>query len=456
MSFLSDIFSGNTSNLGNDLAPSNIFSDFGTDIAKNPLLDVGVLLGGGLLTAGLADPALLGLGAAGGAADLSTLGGATAAGIGAGVDPTAAAADAALGLGATTAGDVAGTTGLGYTADTLAAQDLPSWLADPTGALSPGTTSPTTLFDQGTGFANAYSPAATAAPTANLGAAATAAGAPPDLSGGALGTFEGNINTVANPSFGTPGVAGGAAPAAGGPGNVANFFSGATGGAISPNTASVIGQIGGPAIGLGGLGYNLYQGYQNQQAQKAITNQVNATAAQQAAVSTADTAAAQPLINSGTQLTQYLTTGTLPQAFQTQVQQQVDAAKARIIQGYATRGQSTNPSDNSALAQDLANVDAQAQTLQANLESTLSTAGTNMISTANQLLASGASAASISGQLPVMVAQLNLNLSNATSSAISNFAAALNGGKMGAPGGTASPVQANFSQASAQQPLTFT
>src|SRR5208282_6524811 len=114
MSFLSDIFSGNFSNLGQDLAPSNIFSDFGSDIAKDPLLDAGLLVGGGLLTAGLADPALLGLGAAGGAADLSTMGGAAAAGIGAGVDPTAASLGAAA-----AGGDVAGASA--YTADTLAA-----------------------------------------------------------------------------------------------------------------------------------------------------------------------------------------------------------------------------------------------------------------------------------------------------------------------------------------------
>ena len=65
MSFLSDLFQGNFSNLGNDLAPSNIFSDFGTDASKavsNPIVDAGLLVGGGLLTAGLADPALLGLG----------------------------------------------------------------------------------------------------------------------------------------------------------------------------------------------------------------------------------------------------------------------------------------------------------------------------------------------------------------------------------------------------------
>ena len=435
MSFLSDLFSGNTSNLGHDLAPSNIFSDVGTDIAKNPVLDIAALVGGGLLTAGLADPALLGLGAAGGAADLSTMGGAAAAGLGAGIDPTAAAADAALGLGAE------GATALPYTADSLAAQDLPSWWTTGGPEAAPGSGvmnySGGALPDVGTAFGT--SPAAGG--STNLAAAATAGGNAPDV-------LSVNPSDIVNIS-GTAGSPA-AAPAAGG-----GIWNNITGALTGP-TAKAVGTV----AGLGGLGYNLYQGYQNQQAQKAITNQINQTAAEQAAVSKQDTAAAQPLIAGGTELTQFLQTGTLPPAFQAQVKTQTDAAKAAIIQGYATRGQSTNPSDNSALAQDLMNVDTQAQVLQANLESTLSTAGTNMISTANQLLASGASAASISGQLPIMVAQLNLNLSNATSGAISNFAAALNGGKLSANtnAGTASPVgQVNLAQATnTQQPLTFT
>ncbi len=385
-------------------------------------------------------------GAAAGTAGTAALGDVLAPLAGEATGALTAGAGGGAALGASLPADVTG--GALSFADTTGggAGSLPSWLASPTGDLGP--VSPYTapaLPDTGA--------AVTGAPTANLGAAASASGAPIDLSGGGAWPTALDVTQtgpgVAAPTNLLP-TAGGGAPAAAGGGITSNLPGWAQTGLADLKAVA-------PIAGIGGLGYNLFQGYENQQAQKKITNQINATAAQEAAVSTADTAAAQPLINSGTQLTQYLTTGTLPPAFQAQVTQQVQAAKAAIIQGYATRGQSTNPSDNSALAQDLANVDQQALTLQANLESTLSTAGTNMISTANQLLASGASAASISGELPVMIAQLNLNLSNATSSAISNFAAALNGGKMTTPGGTASPVpQVNLAQANAQQPLKFT
>ena len=138
--------------------------------------------------------------------------------------------------------------------------------------------------------------------------------------------------------------------------------------------------------------------------------------------------AAAPLLTSGQTLMQYLTTNTLPPQFQASVTQQVQAQKAQIIQGYASRGMSTDPNQNSALAQDLANVDVQAQTLTANLESTLSTAGNQMVTTANQLLSSGLSATQLSAELPIQVAQLNSTLNAQMAQAISGFAAALNGG----------------------------
>lgn len=429
---------------------------------KNPLDDLalaGVALTGGLLAPELL-PALgigaaatdIGAAAGAGAADLSTLGGATAAGIGAGVDPTAAAAG---GLGLGTTADVAGTSALAYDTPGGTAGLFPQ-IPGGTGFGTYGSAAP---YDTGAALPNvgtAYgtSPVAATAPTANLSAAATAGGdVLPTTDTGVLPGYEGAIPSSANPQVGGQfglGSTGATPPTGGFTSNFANAFNtstlGATAGKALANPLT--------DIGIAGLGYNLYQGYQNQQAQKAITNQITTTAAQQAATSAADVTAAQPLISSGTELTKYLQTGTLPPAFQAQVQQQVQAAKAQIIQGYATRGQSTDPNHNSALAQDLANVDNQALTLQANLESTLSTAGTNMISTANQLLASGASAASISGQLPIQVSQLNLNLNNATSAAISNFAAALNGGKVAtnANAGTASPFGANLTQATSNAP----
>jgi hypothetical protein len=126
-------------------------------------------------------------------------------------------------------------------------------------------------------------------------------------------------------------------------------------------------------------------------------------------------------LSHGNTLISYLTTNSLPPQFQTQIQQNVAAAKAQIVQGYASRGMSSDPKQNSALAADLANVDTQATNLQANLESTLATAGTQLTQQANSLLQSGMSATQLSSQIPLLVRQLNAQLGQQTSQAISSF-----------------------------------
>ncbi len=103
------------------------------------------------------------------------------------------------------------------------------------------------------------------------------------------------------------------------------------------------------------------------------------------------------------------------------------SAKAARIQAAAQAGQSTNPEQNTALAQDLAAIDNNALSAKANIEQTLSTAGTQMVQTATQMLAQGATATEISANLPVMIANLNIALNQQTTQAISSFAAALNG-----------------------------
>lgn len=196
-------------------------------------------------------------------------------------------------------------------------------------------------------------------------------------------------------------------------------------GALSPISGAI--KTASPIIGAAGLGYNLLQGQQQKKAQGDLTALEAKKSIDAANIASADMAAAQPLLTSGQTLTQYLATGSLPPDFQAQVKRQVDAAKAAIIQGYGARGQSTNPQQNSALQQDLMNVDVQAQDLTAKLESTLATAGTQMVQTANQLLASGLSATRLSAELPIQVSQLNTQLNKAMADSLSNFAAALNG-----------------------------
>jgi hypothetical protein len=82
---------------------------------------------------------------------------------------------------------------------------------------------------------------------------------------------------------------------------------------------------------------------------------------------------------------------------------------------------SSDPSQNSALAQDLANVDTQAQSLQAN---TLASAGTQLTQHANSLLQSGMSATQLSAQIPLLVQQPNSQISQQTAQTISSFSSA--------------------------------
>lgn len=411
MSFLSDVLGGNFSNLGNDLAPSNFFSDAGTDATQalsNPLFDIGAVAS---IALPFIAPEIGGLLGIGGAAD-------TAAGTGLG-----------SALGSADLGAAAGaTTPLSLAADTGVDSSLSAFLTDPAAAAGGGLPSSALSLSDTV-------PASTAA------ASTTPSWFSPDLttalsSGGATASPASTATDTAF-TFGTSPLTSAVDPATATSGTIFGSIptSGAT--AVTPSLTSTISnalspissvlKTASPIIGLGGLGYNLYEGYEQKQQLNQLTQQEQANAANAASISAADQSAAAPLLSSGQTLTQYLTTNTLPPQFQSEVNQQVASAKAAITQGYASRGQNTNPEENSALAQDLANVDTQAETLKGNLESTLSTAGQQMMQTANQLLQSGLSATELASELPIQVAQLNSSLNAEMSSAVSNFAAALNG-----------------------------
>jgi hypothetical protein len=366
MSFLSDLFKGNFSNLGSDLAPSNILSDTVQDIGGSNTIPE--LLGvGGLALGGLGLSALSDLG--GLSTDLGDI---------------SAAAATAPSLGAATAagGDAADLAALPATA-TLDTGTVPSDLTAAYSSAFPGSPLTATATDL-------TSPAATASlypVTGALPDAAVAGAIPPAATPGLWDTVSSALTPVGN----------------------------------AIKTVA-------PIAGLAGLGYNLYSGYEQKQQLNQLAGQEAASAATEANVANTEISAANPLLTSGNTLQQYLTTGTLPPQFQSQVTQATDAAKASIIQGYASRGMSTDPQNNSALAQDLANVDQQALTLQASLEETLATAGGQMISQANQLLQSGASATEISAQIPIAMQQLDSTLNAQTAQAISTFASAVGGG----------------------------
>ena len=294
-----------------------------------------------------------------------------------------------------------------------------------------------------TGLAGDVSGGAALPSTGGAGLSTAGAGLPggatgvSDLSGGAS-DLGGWLSPGAT-DFGS--TLGDAAPggAAGGAGAVPDtwaFPASAAPGGTTPSSGilSTLGSAAknvAPVAGIAGLGYNLYSGYQTKQQINALANQEQQASALVAQNAATANAAAAPELSAGETLQSYLQTGTLPTNIQAQVDQQVAGAKARIIQGYASRGMSTDPNQNSALAQDLANVGTQAQTLMGNLETQLQQAGTQMVTTANNLLQTGVNATNISSQIPIAMQNLNIQLAQATSTAIASFASALNSGGVG-------------------------
>lgn len=395
MSFLTDLFEGHGGKLGKDL--SNPLDDAGKDFSKQPAwakdLEIAApLIAGTVLTAGADTPLLAGLGGifggAGAAADAGAAGiaGETVAG---GADifgdagvlgETVAGADAVLPAGAT-----------------LTSGTAPAAFADAFGGAGgvAGQTVADTGLATGAPVTNALDTAALDAP----GAVGNAAGAPLSLSGGTTST--------------------------GGTAGSGSIWDTIGKGATSAFTKNPIGTT----LGVAGVGGALYGGVEQKLAANKLNAQEQANVTNAANIASTAQSIAAPLINQGQTLTSYLSTGTLPPQFQSQVDQSIATQKAGIIQGYASRGQPTDPSKNSALQQELAAVDNSRAELMTQLESQLSTAGTNMINTANQMLAQGLAATQLESEIPIQMSKLNEQLNKDMMSSISNFAAAMNGGR---------------------------
>lgn len=408
-------------------------------VLDNPIVDIGLGVGGAALTGGLLAPELAGLFGAGDIADIA--GGAAAAG------------GDSLSFGGLSAADAAATGGaggaLGFADAGAATGDLSSFLADPAtsaggfGSVT-GDAAPVAAATPG-----GYAPSGFALSTGT----ATPVGGLPDFSA-TLPDLGSPDSALGYTDAGAPGVTGSAS--GGGQGSLAglnpnslNFLQNA---GVDPSVATqalgaqpqqgFLGSLGTNTVnalknpltdlGIAGLGYNIYSGYEEKQAINSATNLAKQEAATAQQTQQETTAAAQPFIVNGENLTQYLTTGTLPPDWQANVTQSVNGAKASIIQGYASRGMSTDPNQNSALAQDLSNVDLQANTLTASLEGTLATAGNQMVTTANGLLQTGLSAAQISAELPAMMLQLTNTMNASTAQALAGFASAV--GKTGNQG----------------------
>jgi hypothetical protein len=172
----------------------------------------------------------------------------------------------------------------------------------------------------------------------------------------------------------------------GSPTNLANIASGQgynmTGlpgndisGSSSSGLGSSIGNIAGPAL-AGGFGlYDIFKGDPS-------SAPVNALTAEAGQLGTEGT----QLTQQGQGLQSYLEQGTLPPAQQAQLELAQNAAKARLIQGAASRGQNTSPTGNSGLTQDLNSLGLQTEAERGALEKQLFDAGTSLISEGNTAL----------------------------------------------------------------------
>ena len=189
-------------------------------------------------------------------------------------------------------------------------------------------------------------------------------------------------------------------------------------------------------VGAAGLGYAAYQ--QNRQTAgipSTGTSAANVTGAADLLKSQGanTTSLGQSQYTSGSALQDYLTTGTLPAAYQAQVDQAVASQKASIVSQFASRGQDVSRNADgtyrdSNLQAEINNADQNGLILKSQLKSQLNTAGTNMVNTANTLLQNGASDTQMSAQLYEELINLDQSLSKNVGSAISNFASSLAGG----------------------------
>jgi hypothetical protein len=354
MGFFSDLFEGNFGNLMHD-------------ITADPIAEIGLGTAAVIGSAGLLAPEVLGLGAGAGVADAALAGGA-AGGAAGGLD--------IAGLGATgAAGGLAAVDSVLPANAQLASGNLTDLnIAGPgfnMPALDPNTGAPLSspgIFDPGQAGAGGGW-AGTMVPDA--AGAAPAGGATPGAN--ILSTLDASKD-----------LASASGDAAGGGGGIVNSLT-------SQLTKNPIGI----AAAGAGLGLNLLNN-KNASTDPALVQQQQL----------ANNAGSQAL-----QMEKYLSTGTLPPGLQSSVDQAVAAAKARIIANHAAQGQSTDPTQNSALGQELANIDLQATAQIAQI--------------ATQLYTQGIAQSQIDATLLNQIYQADVAQNKAVGDALTNFAKAL-------------------------------
>ena len=288
------------------------------------------------------------------------------------------------------------TPGASLTPGTTEFGGLPG-VGQPVGGVGGGSGSAPSVFNTGApavpGVGSAGQPAAaSAASVAAPSGIAPAAGVDPTAAAGAA-------------TGGGTGAAG-AAPS--------SPISSLLGGAEKSLTSNPLG-IG---LGVAGLGYNILQGQKQTANQKALTADA-ATA----------TANSNQMVASGEALQQYLTSGTLPPQYMTQVQQAIQDAKTTAVSNAAAQGLPTDPIKNTALATELAKIDASEPAMISQVASQLFSSGTSLVN-------AGQSAAGLSGQLYQTLVQNDTTQAANTGKAIATLAAALNGKSSNTIGGT--------------------
>lgn len=360
MSFLTDLYHGNFSNLGNDLthAPSS-FINHPTEMLEAGGLALGAALPFALPEIGAAAGGLGGLFGFGGDAS------AIAAGEAAGGDALAFTGEAA-GADAAGSGQSAISSLLAGTGDS----GLPASATSSMGTFGDvGLGTPGNVGFDTSGLAGGGTQDATAAfSNGDVAASSTSTGPVPDAVGGAKGAGRTSFMDTL-----TSGIANA-------PGNAVDSL------AKNP-------------LGIAAAGTGLALNMLNNKPNPNIANlqgQANQLTAQ------------------GQQFMSFLQNGSLPPALKASVDQAANAAKARIIANHAANGQSTDPSQNSALAQELAAADQNALIAVGQLGEQLFTAGQSEIG--------------LSSQIYQKLITIDQQQSASQGKAIASFAAALGSG----------------------------
>lgn len=152
----------------------------------------------------------------------------------------------------------------------------------------------------------------------------------------------------------------------------------------------------------------------------------------------------QSMTREGQALQQYVQTGTLPAAYESQIQQGVQAAITRAISNAATRGAPTDPTRNSTLAEEIRQIEARAPEMRMQMAQSLANTGNSVVGAGNQTISGGGSlvntgtqtanslideglrSTGISSQIYQTLAGIDAATQQRRGSAIANFASALN------------------------------